>query len=349
MTIRDRKHALEPASASTEFLALLVHACRSSGLSPTHVLAQADLSADVLSNPSQRVPIHKVRDAWTALEQLSGQPTLGLALAAKLEPGAFDLLDYLVQSATTLREACELFCRFLPLLANAGSAWLTESGDRATLCHHADGAIPIISQLIVGGIVCRARSIVGPSLPLRSVGFAQSARGPEAEYARLLGVPVSFDQICDTVVFDRGALDLPTKRADPTLARILRRQADEAIRRVKAAGQTGDAALREVAVELVLSGHASLDRMAERLGTTSRTLQRRLAEAGLTHRSLIDSVRAELVDDALAQGSGNLSALARSLGYSTSCSLRRARERWQSRRVAVLPGTSHGRDSEAAS
>src|SRR5688572_8309774 len=138
MAKSDSKRGLEPASASTEFFALLAHACRSCGLSPADVLARANLSVDLLSDSRRRVPIGKVRDAWTALEELSGQPTLGLALASKLEPGSFDLLDYLVQSATTLREACELFCRFLPLLANAGSAWLTESGDRATVCHHAD-------------------------------------------------------------------------------------------------------------------------------------------------------------------------------------------------------------------
>jgi AraC-like DNA-binding protein len=330
-TSANRPLKIDQATGSTEFFALIERASRFAGVSLAEVFAKAELTLELLENPGTRVPIHRVRNAWRALEALAKEPLLGLKLSAHLEPGAFDILDYLVQSAGTLREASELFVKYLPLLADAGRVWLAESGENAFLCHQADGGLPGVSELVMGGIVARARLICGPSLLVRSVGFAHAARATPAEYVSILGTSTLFNQICDTVRFDRAALDAPTLNADPQLAKILRRQAELAVSRLAASPKDTEEELRELTLELVLSGHASLERMAERLGTTSRTLQRRLAELGLTHRRLVESVRTDLVENALMRGDQKWGELARTLGYSTPGSLRRARERWQKR------------------
>jgi AraC-like DNA-binding protein len=319
------------ATASAEFFSLLSRACRLAELPVAEVLTRARVSHESLDTSQPlRLPIEQVRRAFMTLDELAKEPLLGLSLASRLEPGGFDLLDYLVQHASTLGEACESFCRFMPLLANAGRVWLAESGDQALLCHHAEGAVPLISQLLVGGIVSRARAITGGRVRVRAVGFMHAARAPLAAYTRLLGdVKIGFGQVCDHVTFERCDLSLSVSRNDARLAGILRRQAEEQVRRIAPHAQSEDDALREAAVEVVLSGHASLERLAERLSTSPRTLQRRLAEAGLSHRRLMDSVRADLVEGALSRGDGSLSSLARRLGYATPGSLRRARERWQ--------------------
>jgi hypothetical protein len=57
------------------------------------------------------------------------------------------------------------------------------------------------------------------------------------------------------------------------------------------------------------------------------TLQRRLAETGLSHRRLLDAVRSDLVESALSGATATLSSLARTLGYATPGSPCCARER----------------------
>ena len=312
-------------------MALIMRGARLANVPVELVLERAGIRLEELEPATAaRLPIDQMRRAFSALDELAQEPLLGLAMATRLEPGGFDLLDYLVQNAQTLRDACQRFCRYLPLLANAGRVWLSESGDRAVLCHHAQGALPFLSQLLIGGIVSRAVALTGSRLRPASVGFMHCARAPEQDYARLLGgATVSFGQPFDHVAFARSDLDLPISRSDARLSRILERQAEDVVARITPVPRASDDAVREAARELVLSGHASLERLAERLGTTPRTLQRRLAEAGLSHRSLMDSVRAELVESALARGHGNMSALARTLGYATAGSLKRARERWR--------------------
>jgi AraC-like DNA-binding protein len=312
-------------------MALIARGSRLAEVPFEQVLERAGVSREQIEQLSQnRLPIERVRRAFVALDELSKAPLLGLTLAMRLEPGGFDLLDYLVQNAETLGEACQRFCRYLPLLADAGRVWLSESEGQVLLCHHAEGAHPLISQLLIGGIVSRARAITGSRVRIQAVGFMHGRRAPAHDYARLLGeVKVSFGQVCDHVMFPRSDLELTVSRSDARLSRILERQAEDVVSRIAAPMPNSQQGLRVAALELVLSGHASLDRLAERLGTTTRTLQRRLAEAGLSHRSLMDSVRAELVESAIARGERDLGSLARTLGYATAGSLRRARERWR--------------------
>jgi AraC-like DNA-binding protein len=315
-------------TASSEFLSLIAQASRFARVKLADVFAGAGITHGTLEQPGERVPIEQARTAWQTLEQLADEPLLGLKLSAQLEPGALDLLDYLVQSAGTLREACLAFCRYAPLMTDAGSIWLAEDREYARLHHHAEGALPNVSELIVGGIVQRARSICGPSLAIRGIGFMHAARAPVAEYTELLGVTPTFEQPCDTVSFDRSALDAPTLKADPRLSEILRKQADLRVERLSSAAQDELQGVRATTLELVLSGHVGIARLAERLGTTPRTLQRRFANHGLTHRELVDSVRAELVEHALRRRAQSWAELSRALGYASGSSLRRAHKRW---------------------
>ena len=69
----------------------------------------------------------------------------------------------------------------------------------------------------------------------------------------------------------------------------------------------------------------SLDRVARRLATSPRTLQRRLADAGTTWRQELDRAR---LRRATAAGPLSRSRQAQLLGYADAASMRRAAQRW---------------------
>ncbi|MEQ1569637.1 MAG: helix-turn-helix domain-containing protein [Myxococcota bacterium] len=70
---------------------------------------------------------------------------------------------------------------------------------------------------------------------------------------------------------------------------------------------------------------ATLGDLAAALGTSERTVSRRLAELGTTFRAELDRVRASMARDAADRGPD---AVAELLGYSDTRALRRARRRW---------------------
>ena len=83
------------------------------------------------------------------------------------------------------------------------------------------------------------------------------------------------------------------------------------------------------AIHLLLSnGEPALETVAENLGLSAWTLQRRLREHNVSFSVLVDNVRSELATHYLQQKSLSVSAMAMLLGYSEVSAFSRACRRW---------------------
>ena len=75
-------------------------------------------------------------------------------------------------------------------------------------------------------------------------------------------------------------------------------------------------------------GDPSLDRIADQLGLTPRTLQRKLHELGTSHNELLDHMRRQLAMRYLREPEMAICEVAYLLGFSESSSFHRAFKRW---------------------
>jgi AraC-like DNA-binding protein len=69
--------------------------------------------------------------------------------------------------------------------------------------------------------------------------------------------------------------------------------------------------------------------VADQLGLTSRTLQRRLTEAGVTFQQLLEEARRELARHYLSRSRLELNETAYLLGYDEASSFFRAFQQWE--------------------
>ena len=118
------------------------------------------------------------------------------------------------------------------------------------------------------------------------------ASSDDAEHRRVLGAPVRLNQPRTVVVLDRRQLALRAVGADPDLFDILEQVCRE---RVGALADPQDPRVRAetVIIELLPYGAPSIDRVARRLGTSSRSLGRRLGEQRTSYKALVDDIRCE--------------------------------------------------------
>lgn len=86
--------------------------------------------------------------------------------------------------------------------------------------------------------------------------------------------------------------------------------------------------LRALLGELALSGPLSIGRLARHLGTSPRTLQRRLADRRLNYRALVEEVRLETARTLLCRTDLPVQDIASRLGYRTPSAFARAFGRW---------------------
>src|SRR6185369_10618542 len=88
------------------------------------------------------------------------------------------------------------------------------------------------------------------------------------------------------------------------------------------------ARLREIIRSELNGGDPGLDHMAQKLGMSSRTLQRKLRDHGTTHQDVLDQMRQDLATRYLQQPEMAIGEVAYLLGFSESSAFHRAFKRW---------------------
>ena len=144
--------------------------------------------------------------------------------------------------------------------------------------------------------------------------------GPAVVY----GVPAAYGR------FDAALLDRPVPNADGSMLKVLQRHADELLAarlRETSEPRIVSDVRREVAAQLA-NDRARVDDVAAALALSTRTLQRKLAEAGTNFQAVHDAARQALAEELLRDSRLNLTDVAFMLGYREQSSFNRACRDW---------------------
>ena len=122
-------------------------------------------------------------------------------------------------------------------------------------------------------------------------------------------------------------LAFPIAKADPSLCVLLDRHAEELLAKFPPRNSLVDQ-VRSIITGELRGGDPSLERVADQLGFTPRTLQRKLQELGASHNELLDQMRRQLAMRYLREREMAICEVAYLLGFSESSSFHRAFKRW---------------------
>ncbi|MEO0326704.1 MAG: AraC family transcriptional regulator ligand-binding domain-containing protein [Myxococcota bacterium] len=126
------------------------------------------------------------------------------------------------------------------------------------------------------------------------------------------------------VVFSRADAERPFLTANDAMLSMLEAQLSVAV----SMGSSETERVRRALLEALPAGRASVDEVAARLGTSRRTLQRRLDAEGTTYSAVRDGVRLELGQRYLRATTLTHAEIALLLGYADPNSFFRAYARW---------------------
>ena len=317
-------------SASSDFVLMLTSTAGQLGVPVHEALKRSRLPETALARRGVPISLLAARQAWSSIGAASGDPVFGLRIAEQLEVGGLDLLDFVTRSSATWGAAVNRFVRYAPLVAQAGTMSLVVEGNRVRFRHHVRGGLHIVSEMILGLFLRRSRQFSGEPLRPLSVRFMHRNRVKSPEYERLFDAPVRFEADCDELVFARDTLDLPFRTAEPRLAELLDYCAESRLTELRTIPPVLPAGADDVRAALracLAEGNANLDRVAERLNVSQRSLQRQLSELGTSHRALLREERELLSREILARDTPSHAELARALGYASRRSVSRALRR----------------------
>ena len=295
------------------------------------LLLASGLSPAALEDPTGRVPFEAAaRMIELAIERVD-TPSLGLQAGANLSAHAMHVVGALLQASGTLREAHTLIERFERLVYDGANHSLAviDGGAHYRYIHAADTlAERFVVDLALAFTLRTVQHLLLRSDLEPSVARLTYARPDDAaEYEQVFGCPVEFGAEFNEFVIPAELLELPLMHSDARLAELLERRATELL-----AAIDGEADLtlrvREALETTADLREVDMDSVAARLGTSRRTLQRRLGDAGTSWKRLFEEEQKRRACAALLSGTHAIKELADELGFTETSAFHRAFRRW---------------------
>ena len=300
------------------------------GHDPAPLLASSGIDATALRDPDARVPWGTVLSFIARAIDVTGDTNLGLHIAEHAEPGSLDVHFYAMLSSQTLGAGYERLCRYQRLIHETTRVELDIEADRATLRHVMPGgmAAPRQSAEFLLAIWVRGgRLATGTDWAPTEVRFGPPAPPDASDHRRFFAAPIRFATGENALVLPAALLDTPCRAADPALLAVLDRYAADRLERAPQTTSFADRA-RAALLEEFRDGEPRAERLAARLKTSVRTLNRTLAAENLSYRKLLDHLRQELACRHLADGRVAIAEAAFLLGFSELSAFYRAFKRW---------------------
>ncbi|MEM1413740.1 MAG: AraC family transcriptional regulator ligand-binding domain-containing protein [Myxococcota bacterium] len=315
------------------------------GIDGCAVLRRARLPADLFDHQEAVLAVEQKYALWRALEAEAPDPLLPLRLVQSVRPEVFDPPVFAALCSPNLRTALERLRLFKPVIS--AMRMVVDVTPEAVDMHLVWPPGPMRPRVYalteLAFFVSLARTATRTEIrPLR-VELAE----PPPEEPRLhahFGVPLCRGFV-DRVVFDRADAELPFLTANDAMFAMLETQLK--LQLDPRGGEAEGGRVRRALLEALPAGRTSIDHVAAMLGTSRRTLQRRLDAEGTTFSALRDDVRNELSRRYLAGTQLTFTEIAFLLGYEEPSSFFRAYLRWSGetpestrRRAALDAGAS---------
>ncbi len=269
---------------------------------------------DHLLRPDCRVDATIIDRHWDRL--LQPGDALARIQAVEQALGLFDFGAFpaAVITARTRRRALELLSRYIRLLSDLIAIDLVLDNNVALLRLRNTPKLHWASQLLLVLLVRRfGRDLLRRDLVLHGLllHFPDQGFGPALESG--LGTSVIFDAGCTGLILEPDELDSPLPRYSESTHQALLALAE---RKLEAMDSPLGLRVKDAIGELLQAGQpVSADLVAERLRTSSRTLQRRLQESGRSLSTYLDEVRTERAKQLLITSHTPIGLIAQQVGF----------------------------------
>ena len=192
-------------------------------------------------------------------------------------------------------------------------------------------------ELAVATLATTLSELAGDHWQPLAVTFCHEPPTDDALHRQVFGTRVRFGQKFNGIVVRSADLDTPNTIADPLLLPYARQLLAPEVPEAQIVRHT-----RELIELLLPAGRCTVDQVASALGTTRRTLHRKLRAADTTFTDQLDEVRQELAQHLVSNPNNSLTDVSMMLMFSTPGNF----TRWFTSRFGASPRSwrrSHNR------
>ncbi|CAA0093651.1 putative HTH-type transcriptional regulator [Zhongshania aliphaticivorans] len=289
------------------------------------------LSLDNIEDVDSRYPVDDLLNLYELVASQTQTPDIGLYLGRIDYINRLNLQLYACSACATFREYLNVMPSVLRIVGDIGEVkvrrdsefirldWQPLAPETAQQRYLSDSSLAAAAVIV--NSVC-VRPIV-----IRAAHFSYPQPEDLSMLIQQFGVHLLFNQPNSCLYIDRACLDYALIRLDANWVQALAQPIRYLFEDNKGSNDFV-VALRKTLLRLLPSGDMSIDKAAEALNISRRTLQRRLAEQGTQFLHVLQELRAELAIQYLSDERLSITDIAFLLGYMDQSSFSGAFRSW---------------------
>jgi AraC-like DNA-binding protein len=264
------------------------------------------------------------------IAEASNDPCFGLKLGTEERVERYDPVKIAAISARSFRDAIERISRYKQLTCPEEIRVVERGNESAVqffwlLSHEKEP--PLLVDVCFAWILSMAHRGIGRRVSPKRVEFQRPPAHREI-YEMHFGCRVKFKADRNALVFNMADMELPFVTHNADLLGIVAPQLDSELAQ-QLAQKTLLEQAKGILKHLLAGQRPGIKDLARELHLSTRTLQRRLTEHGVTFQRLLDEARHELARHYLLHSSRELNETAYLLGYEDANSFFRAFQHWE--------------------
>lgn len=279
------------------------------------------------------VPVH----AYLALLQVARQaagPSFGWQLGQQVKPTTYGVNGILLLACPTLGDALQQVLRFESLVHDLGRSRFQLQGDMVAYSWRNDcaahPAATALTESVFAGIHTCAQWLCGQALGPYTLEFTHTVPASLVQFvAQTSGAQVQGGAEQNRALFPAQLLQLPIPQANTSLLPLLQQHADALLKARYPQDGSVVAQVRQRISARLGQGAVKLADVATDLAMSTRTLQRRLLEAGVAFQAVLDSTRHELACHYLGNTAMPVAEVGYLLGFQDAPAFHHAFKAWQ--------------------
>lgn len=317
-----------PETLSARNREVMIRGLARFGVDPEELLRELAARHAAASGPTEQFA------AWNSLYVERLPAMTGLFAGAETPFGRWEVIDFLASCYPTVGQSFGQIARHFRLI-NPHVEFRVGDGAGEELPHvefrhPVTGRDEFFDEYTTGVFLARFRELSRTPLHLTALHSVRPRPDDPAlrdAVAGFLGCTPTWGARHGRMVFSRENWATPLTGGDSRLRATLEAHATELYREWSAARGFGER-VRAVVAQSLRDGEPRIGDVAQRLGMTARTLQRRLQDEQLGFTTLVDEARLRLARRYLADESLSISEVSFALGYSEPSAFTRAFKRW---------------------
>lgn len=298
------------------------------------ILECAALSEQEFTKPGARFPASRYPVVLETLARASDNPLIALNLGEATHPRMLGSIGFLMSTAGTLAQAYQALIDYLPLLFEGAVLEMEQTTEGTQLTLELNQNDQRAVEYFLACLINWPRWLTGHQVPARYVHLALPEPINTQPYQQFFAAEVEFGAPRNQLLLASDYLSLSCLDANHEMHQLHREFADSLLS--KTAQQNALTAQTRNLIRQQLAeggGCVRREQIADTVGLSLRTLQRKLGLLGTSFQNIYDQTRREVCLQLIQRGQMSFGEIAFQLGFSNQSAFQKAFKRW----MAIAP------------